>query len=136
MGEVSLRHRADHTRNFGRRLDKIADQAIDRLDAFGPGSARGPNGYPLGDLSVFADRPADSLELADHLLIEFQDVVERVGDLARNPYLVHRHPDREVPLLEGNQSLEKNIGLRCLRAALGALRGLHTMNSSLGFNLS
>jgi hypothetical protein len=79
----------------------------------------------LRDLSLFADHPADALELVDHLLIEVQDVVERVGDFASDPGLIHRHPCGKVSFLEGNQGSEQNIGLVDLRSVLGGCRGSH-----------
>ena len=48
LREVALRHRADHARNLGRRLHQIANQAINRLDAFGPGSTRRIQWMPAG----------------------------------------------------------------------------------------
>ena len=70
------------------------------------------NGRALGDLAVLAHRPADAVELADHFLVELQNVVQGVGDLALQAGLVHRHADREVPLLEGDQRLQQHVARR------------------------
>ena len=109
LRQIALGHRADHARDFGGRLDQIADQAVDRFDALRPGSGRRADGGALRDLAFLADRPADAVELTDHLLVEFQDVVERVGDLAVHAGPVHRHPNGEVALLKAISVLSRTL---------------------------
>ena len=45
-------------------------------------------------------------ELARHALIQFEDFVERVRDLARHAGLVNRQTSREIAVFEGDQGLQ------------------------------
>ncbi len=103
LGKISLRHRADHAGDFCRGLNQVGDETVDGLDTRGPlPGTRGERG-PLPDPAFLADRRADPRELIGHVFIELENIVQDVGDLARQPDLIYGHADREVPFLEGDQ---------------------------------
>ena len=54
------------------------------------------------------------VELARHPLVELEDVVERVGDLARHPGLVHRQAGGEIAIPKGDQGLQQEAGVQCV----------------------
>src|SRR5581483_2197720 len=102
LREIAFGHRADHARDFRGRLHQVANKAVHRLHALRPSPGHRANGSTLGDFAVLTDGPADALEFAGHLLVDFEDVVQRVGDLALYPRLIYRHPYREVAPLKRN----------------------------------
>ena len=92
--KITLRHGADHAGRFDRRVHQVADERVDRVDRVRPRPAHIAQRRPLVEPPGLADHLADPFEFADQLLIEFKDVVERVGDFARRR---RRHPNPAEP---------------------------------------
>src|SRR5258706_14396015 len=61
----------------------------------------------LGDLAFAADDAAEALELLGHALVQLDDIVEGVGDLAFEPVEIDRQACREVALFERGESAEE-----------------------------
>ncbi len=59
------------------------------------------------DLALLADDPADPLELLGHPLVQLDDFVERIGDLAGDARPVEGQPHGEVTLLQGGQGRQQ-----------------------------
>jgi hypothetical protein len=82
LAEVAAGHRAHHAGHFRRRRDQVGDQVIDGVDICAPRAERVREPRPLTDLSLLADLVTEPFELLGHPLIEFDHVVEGVGDFA------------------------------------------------------
>ncbi len=114
LRKVALGHRADHAGDFGRRLHQIPDQAVDRIQTLRPIAGRRAHAGPLVDLAFLADRAADPGEFARHAFVQLENIVERVGDLARDPGLVNRQANRKIAVLEGDQRLQQRARVECV----------------------
>ena len=68
-----------------------------------------PSDGALVDLALLADDLADARELLRRALLELDDVVERVGDLAGDAGVLDRQADGEVALLDGQQRREQQL---------------------------
>ena len=104
------------------------------LHAIGPRASHRADRSALGDFPVLAHRPADALEFADHLLVDLQNVVQRVGDLAFQVGLVHRHANREIPSLEGDQRAQQHVGIAAGLRSIGC--GLNRMAALAALGLA
>ncbi|ESY89604.1 hypothetical protein [Mesorhizobium sp. LNHC209A00] len=60
----------------------------------------------LADAPVFADHPAEPREFPRHLVIEFDDLVERVCNLATQPIIDVFDTDGEIAVSKGFESAE------------------------------
>jgi len=106
LGEVALRHAADHARHLGERVHRVAHERIHGVDHVGPGARRPGHAHALADLA-FPDLVGDARDLRRLRLLELDHVVEGLGDLAVDAGQVERHAHGEVAALEGAQRLEE-----------------------------
>src|SRR4029453_1370147 len=79
------------------------DQGVDRVDRRRPRSSRSREVGPMGNSALLADREAHSVQLLGHLLVELDDIVEGIRDLAGETRLGAPHPHREIPLPDRGQ---------------------------------
>ena len=63
--------------------------------------------HALAGLALAADHLADSLELLRHALVGGDDLVEGIGDLAREADLVARQAHREIADAHGLQRMQE-----------------------------
>ncbi|MBZ9841538.1 hypothetical protein LB529_04125 [Mesorhizobium sp. CA5] len=56
---------------------------------------------PLANSPVLADDPAQSLKLLRHLIVEFDDLVEGIGNIGIDSFVDVVDPDGEVASPEG-----------------------------------
>ncbi len=82
LGQVALGDGADDAGGLADGVDEVADEVIDGVDGLAPGAAGAGEGGALGEAAFFTYDLAEAGELLGHLLVEFGDVVEGVGDLA------------------------------------------------------
>ena len=108
LAQVTVRDRADHSLHLDRRADEVVDQAIDRLDAAGPALRPAAEHDALRELALLADDLADPCELELERLVGDDDVVEPVGDLARDAGPFERHPGGEVAALDLGQETQED----------------------------
>src|SRR5947209_1158706 len=66
-----------------------------------------PQARPLIDAPLFTDRVADARELPRHLLVQLDNLVERLGDFAVGARGIGRDPDRKIPAAERVQYLQQ-----------------------------
>jgi len=70
----------------------------------------------LAEFALLADHAADPFQLGSEALVDFDHLVEGVGDLAVEPHQVVRHPVAQVAALEGQQAVEQETrGIRLQR---------------------
>ena len=124
LREVALGDRADDAGHLAGRLDQVQDEAVDGVDGRRPGAAGPGQPGPLGDASLLADHDADPVELAGHLLIQLDDVVQRVRDLPGDTGPVDPHARREIALPDGGENGQQlgeveGVATGCLRAGAG-----------------
>ena len=62
---------------------------------------------PLAELAFLADDAAEAGQLLGHPLVQLDDLVERVGDLAGDAGPLGRQADAGAPLPEGGQPAEQ-----------------------------
>ncbi|WP_348643022.1 hypothetical protein [Mesorhizobium sp. B2-3-12] len=60
----------------------------------------------LADAPIFANHPAQPRELARHLIIEFDNLIERVRDLATQPIIDVFDANGEIAVSKGFESVE------------------------------
>ena len=106
LGQIALGHGGDGARHFGGGPQQVLDQRVDRDFHLVPGAAASLNADALAGLALFSDRLAHALQLQRHLLVGRDDLVEVVGDLARQPGPGHRQAHTEVAVLHGLQALQ------------------------------
>ena len=70
--------------------------------------------YALTDPPVLADDPAQPLELARQLPVEFDDLIEGAADFAVDAVIGFGQPHREVAVLQGDQSGQQHDGIERL----------------------
>ena len=119
LREIALGHRADDARHFGGGLHQVADQAVDGIDATRPAAAVVADIGALVDAALLADRAADAAELAGHLLVELEDVVERVGDFAVDSGAFEGRRAEKSPLRKAERTLRMS---RFLNASAGVAK--------------
>ena len=124
------------------------DEAVDALDARGPGAAGAAQRHALVDLAFLPHGPAEAVQLQVGPLDHGHDVVERVGDLARRTRPGLREADGEVPfldrdqggqhlaLVEAVQRLALSSAVALERAALGPLLFLAFLGDGDGYFVS
>src|SRR5262249_56178103 len=96
------------TRHLAVGIDEVVDQRIDAPDRGCPGAAELAEVRALVELALLADDPGEALELARHLLVDLEDIVQRVGDAASDPGPLDREAGAEVALLEAGQDREEH----------------------------
>ena len=80
---------------------QVANQLVHRVDGLGLGAGDVAQGRPLGDFTFFADDAAEPIKFVGHPFVQFDDVVEGVGNASGKPGPVGREPDRKIPAFEG-----------------------------------
>ena len=120
LREIALGHGADHAGGLARGVNEIADEGIDRGDGVGPGAADLADRGALGYFALFADDAAQALELLGESVVELDDVIEGVGDLAVDAEVVARQPHRELAPSERRERHQELASVE--RFALGARR--------------
>ena len=86
-----------------------------------PAAGGGRELAALADLAFLADHLRDAVELAGEPLVQLDDVVEGLGDLAVDAGQVERQADGEIPFSEGPQGLEEGFGIELRYAGLDLL---------------
>src|SRR5205085_5465534 len=66
------------------------------------------------NLTFLTDRCADTAKLIGHVLVQFEDVIQRVGDLACKIDLIDGETNRKITLLECDQGREYLTGIHHL----------------------
>ena len=94
LRQVALGHGADDAGRLAGGMDEVADQIVDGVDGVVPRAADIAQRGPLGDASFLADDPAETIQLAGHALVQFDDLVEGVGHLAGQTSPVERQANR------------------------------------------
>src|SRR5262249_25883429 len=94
--QVALRHRRDRLRDLRRRAQEVVDQHVEGGLHLAPCPAGQVELGALACAAFAADDLADALELAGDLPVGFDDLVERLRDLAVDPRPVAWEVDREV----------------------------------------
>ena len=116
LREVALGHGPDHAGDLAGRLHQVADQAVHRVERGGPRPAGPAELGPLGDPAFLAHRDAHAVELVRHLLVELDDLVQRVRHLPGEPGLGGPDPNGEISLADGGEDGEhlgeiENLGV-------------------------
>ena len=83
LQQVSLGDGGDGAGDFGRGPEQVVDERVDRAFHVPPRAGGQTEAHAGPRLALAADDLADAFELLRHALIGGDDVVERVGDLAR-----------------------------------------------------
>ena len=107
LRQITLRDRADHARHFTRRLNKIANEIVDRPDRIRPRIRNVPERCALRNFTLFANQPANSLQFLRHPLVCRDHVVECVRDLAGQACPVIGQTRRKIAALECGQRREQ-----------------------------
>ena len=119
LRQIALRHGGNGARYFGRRPQQVFNQRVDRDFHVVPGAAALFDADSLSGLAFFAHRLADALQLERHLLVGDHDLVEVVGDLARQSGPGHGKAHAEVAILSWfPNSAEPRPNTLALAAAL------------------
>jgi hypothetical protein len=106
LAQVALRHRADDARHLARGVNEVFNQGVDGFDRVAPKTRDIPERCTLLELAFLADHAAQARQL--HLLarVEFDQVVECIGNLARQAVPTERQPDRGVAFFYRQQGGE------------------------------
>ena len=96
LRQVALGDRADDARHFGGRLHHVLDQLVDRADAGFPAAGGIADMAALADPAFLADDPAQALEFARQLVVEFDDLVEGVGNFGIEAVVVIGDANRKI----------------------------------------
>ena len=115
LREVAARDGGDDARDLVGRRDEVGDELVDRRHAARPGALGGPDRRALVHLAFLADDLADADELAGHVLVQADDVVEQLARAAEDAVLVVGEANAEIALLHGLQHLEQLLDLRAAR---------------------
>ena len=83
LREIAAGHGVENAADFEHRGGQIEDQLVDRGLVARPAPGR-PDRDPLADPALATDRAADASELLGAALVQLGDVVERLGDGARD----------------------------------------------------
>ena len=66
LGQVALRHGADHARHFGRRVHQVVDQRVDAIRPVAPEAARVGHRGALLELAFLADHARQPRQFLGH----------------------------------------------------------------------
>src|SRR5438874_2718473 len=98
--EVALRDGADHARDLVGRLHQIADERVDRVTDDVPAAASARKLRALIELALFPNDVRNAFDLRGHSLLDVDEFVQRVGDLAGAAGELHWHARGEVAFLD------------------------------------
>ena len=77
----------------------------------------------LADLTFLADHPRDAVELAVEPLVQLDDVVEGLRDLAGHAGEIEGEAGGKIPFSEGPEGFEEGFGIELRYAGLDLLHG-------------
>src|SRR5581483_3091007 len=103
LREIALRDGADDARHFGGRVDEVVDQRVDRRDRLLPRAADVADAGALRNLALLADALADALEFLHQPLVDLDQLVEFIRDLAVDAAQAGGHSDREIPFAQARE---------------------------------
>src|SRR5258708_35788987 len=89
------------------RMHYIADESVDPLDGVRPATGRTGERHALVELAFLADELRDARDLCNFRLLELDDVVERLGDLAVDAGQIERHARGKIAALELAERFKK-----------------------------
>ena len=101
LREVAFRDGPDDACNLSRRLHQVGDKAINGVDHGRPRSPDVPEVRALVDLALFADSAAYAVEFGRHALVEVDDIVQRVVNLAHHARLIEGQADGKITFFDG-----------------------------------
>jgi hypothetical protein len=112
-------------------VHQVLEQLVDRFDRLLPETLDVADVQALAELAFLADHAAEAAQLAGHALVLLDDLVEDVGDLARQPRPVVRQADAGLPLLDGSEGGQESghfgaVGLEVFLLVDSLHRGLLT----------
>src|SRR4029077_9163552 len=96
--------------------DEIGDELVHGGHAGCPRALRGAHGGALVHLAFLTDDLPDANELARHVLVHADDVVEQLPRAAHDAVLVVRNAHAEVALLHELEHLDEALDLAAARA--------------------
>src|SRR5207245_7870627 len=92
------------------RLTQIGNQIIDQFYRLSPASAYFSEGSALMDPAFASDRSPKPRQLFCHLLVECDDSIESVGNLASRPDPIERQAHGKLTSLQSVQRIEQSLG--------------------------
>ena len=110
LGQVALRHGADHASHLGRRMHQVADQRVDRFGRIAPEAGGIGQLRPFLELALLADDARQAGQFLRHAHVLADHLVEGVGDLAEGARPVGRQLRARIALLQVDQGLEQVAG--------------------------
>ena len=108
LQQVPLRDGRDRAGHLGDRADQVVDQRVVRDLHLAPRAARARDPGALADLAFLADDLADASHLAGHVLVQRDDLVEAIGDLAFQAGPVGRKSYGEVAVAHRLEPLQQH----------------------------
>ena len=107
LREVALRHGADHARGFAGRMHEVVDQFVDVIDRLPSRSRARRRATRAAAACPPCRRCGKPHELFRGALVQLDDIVECLGDLACEPGPVARQAHRAVAALERGQRAQQ-----------------------------
>ncbi len=115
LRQVAARDGGDDARDLVGRRDEVGDQLVDRAHAVRPLALRRADRSALVHLAFLADDLADANELARHVLVHADDVVQQLAGAAQDAVLFVREADAEVARLHRLEDLDEALDLGAAR---------------------
>ena len=103
LGQVAFCDGADGASDFGGRPNQVVDERVDRIHFVRPTPGRAGHRQALFELAFLSDSAADPRGFSAQPLIEVSNLVEGVGDLARDAGPVGRQPHAKIAGFVGEQ---------------------------------
>jgi hypothetical protein len=120
LAQIALGHRADDARHLRGGLHQVGDQRVHRVDRRLPAAGGVAELGALVDLAFLADDDVDPVQLAGEPVVEVDDVVQDVGDLAGHARLVDRQAHGEVALAHRQQRRKHQPGVQAVDVLVAA----------------
>ena len=105
LRKIALSHGPDNAGYFGRRLGKVSDERVYRIDARFPSARSIRHRGTLGDLSFFADNFADAFQFRSEHLVLLDDLVQNLAHLPGGAVQTQRQTARKIALSNRIQNL-------------------------------
>ena len=106
LGEVALGNSPDDAGGLAGGLAEACDQRVDIGNRGRPGTGYRSDVRSLLKPPALTDQHAQALQLGREMIVELDDLVERLGDLPGRAGPNVWEPDREVPLANRAQHRE------------------------------